>query len=100
MREGTSIEDFENPPYTVVGTRDPRLAEMLAEMYTGVGAPFHRVATREAEMLKYACNAFHAAKVTFANEIGAISKRLGIDSHKVMASPGRGYQVERSPPPI
>jgi GDP-mannose 6-dehydrogenase len=85
MREGTSVEDFENPPYTVIGTSDPRLAEMLAEMYAGVRAPLHRVAAREAEMLKYACNAFHAAKVTFANEIGAISKRLGIDSHKVMS---------------
>jgi GDP-mannose 6-dehydrogenase len=84
MREGTSVEDFENPPYTVIGTSDPRLAEMLAEMYAGVRAPLHKVAAREAEMLKYACNAFHAAKVTFANEIGAISKRLGIDSHKVM----------------
>jgi GDP-mannose 6-dehydrogenase len=85
MREGTSVEDFENPPYTVVGTSDLRLADMLAEMYAGVRAPFHRVTAREAEMLKYACNAFHAAKVTFANEIGAISKRLGIDSHKVMS---------------
>jgi GDP-mannose 6-dehydrogenase len=84
MREGTSLEDFENPPYTVVGTSDPRLAEMLAKMYAAVRAPFHKVGTREAELLKYACNAFHAVKVTFANEIGAIGKQLGIDSHKVM----------------
>lgn len=84
MREGTSLEDFENPPYTVVGTSDPRLAEMLAQMYAGVNGPFHQVDTREAELLKYACNAFHAVKVTFANEIGAIGKRLGVDSHKVM----------------
>jgi GDP-mannose 6-dehydrogenase len=84
MREGTSIEDFENPPYTVVGTSDPRLAEMVAEMYAGVSGSFHQVGTREAELLKYACNAFHAVKVTFANEIGAIAKRLGVDSHKVM----------------
>jgi GDP-mannose 6-dehydrogenase len=84
MREGTSIADFEDPPYTVVGTGDPKLAEMLAEMYAGARGPFHRVGTREAELLKYACNAFHAVKVTFANEIGAIAKRFGVDSHKVM----------------
>jgi GDP-mannose 6-dehydrogenase len=84
MREGASLEDFENPPYTVVGTGDPRLAAMLAEMYADVRGPFHQVGTREAELLKYACNAFHAIKVTFANEIGAIGKRLGVDSHKVM----------------
>jgi len=85
MREGSSIEDFQNPAYTVVGTADPRLAAMLAEMYSGIDAPFYRIGTREAELLKYACNAFHAVKVTFANEIGAIGKRLGIDSHKVMS---------------
>lgn len=85
MRTGTSIEDFEHPPFTVVGTSDQRLAQMLADMYAGIEAPFRCVGAREAEMLKYACNAFHGVKVTFANEIGAICKRLGIDSHSVMA---------------
>lgn len=84
LREGTSIVDFENPPFTVVGADDDRISEMLRELYRGVDAPFHRVKVREAELLKYACNAFHAVKVTFANEIGAISKELGIDSHAVM----------------
>jgi GDP-mannose 6-dehydrogenase len=85
LREGTSIFDFENPPYTVVGGSDDKIVEMLREMYAGVSAPFHAVRIREAEILKYACNAFHAVKVTFANEIGAISKKLGIDSHVVMS---------------
>jgi GDP-mannose 6-dehydrogenase len=84
LREGTSIYDFENPPYTVVGASDQRLVSMLAQLYQGVHAPFHSVKIKESEILKYACNAFHAVKVTFANEIGAISKKLGIDSHVVM----------------
>ncbi len=84
LREGTSVFDFENPPYTVVGGSDDTIVQMLREMYVGVNAPFHAVKIREAEILKYACNAFHAVKVTFANEIGAISKKLGIDSHVVM----------------
>ena len=84
LREGTSILDFENPPYTVVGTEDDRMVQLLKEMYQGVNAPFHLVKVKEAELLKYACNSFHAVKVTFANEIGAISKKLGIDSHAVM----------------
>jgi GDP-mannose 6-dehydrogenase len=84
LREGTSVFDFENPPYTVVGGSDETIVSMLAEMYRGINAPFHAVKIREAEILKYACNAFHAVKVTFANEIGAISKKLGIDSHAVM----------------
>ena len=77
LREGTSVFDFENPPYTVVGGSDDKIVQMLREMYAGVNAPFHAVRIREAEILKYACNAFHAVKVTFANEIGAISKKLG-----------------------
>ena len=84
LREGTSIEDFENPPYTVVGTSDQRMVDILSEMYRPINAPFYAVEVKEAEILKYACNAFHAVKVTFANEIGAISKKLDVDSHVVM----------------
>ena len=84
LREGTSLFDFENPPYTVVGASDQRMFDLLTEMYKGVNAPIHKVKIKEAEILKYACNSFHAVKVTFANEIGALSKKLGIDSHVVM----------------
>lgn len=84
LREGSSIADFGNPPFTVIGTDDDVLAAMLTQLYRDVNAPLHLVEVKEAELLKYACNAFHAVKVTFANEIGAISKRLGIDSHAVM----------------
>ncbi len=84
LREGTSVFDFENPPYTVVGGTDETIVNMLAQMYAGISAPFHAVKVREAELLKYACNSFHAVKVTFANEIGAVCKKLGIDSHAVM----------------
>ncbi len=84
LREGTSVEDFLNPPYTVVGASDERAVAKLRELYRGIPSPFHSVSIREAEILKYACNAFHAVKVTFANEIGALSKALGIDSHVVM----------------
>lgn len=84
LREGTAVADFENPPFTIVGTEDVRLGRLLRELYAGSDAPFHAVRVGEAELLKYACNAFHAVKVTFANEIGAISKRLGIDGHDVM----------------
>ena len=94
LREGTSIFDFENPPYTVVGGSDETIVKMLREMYAGVNAPFHAVKIREAEILKYACNAFHAVKVTFANEIGAISKKLGIDSHVVMDIFVQGCEAE------
>jgi GDP-mannose 6-dehydrogenase len=85
LREGTSIADFDDPPFTVVGAHDERLVSKLRRLYSDTTAPFYALRIKEAELLKYACNAFHATKVTFANEIGAISKQLGIDSHDVMA---------------
>lgn len=84
LREGSSIRDFYDPPFTVIGCSDRAAADRALELYRGVNAPRHVIDIRAAEMLKYACNCFHALKVSFANEIGTISKALGIDSHQVM----------------
>jgi len=84
LREGTSIKDFYDPPFTVVGAADPATAEAVAALYVGLDAPLRVVAIRVAEMIKYACNSFHGLKVGFANEIGNICKALGVDSHEVM----------------
>jgi GDP-mannose 6-dehydrogenase len=84
LREGTSIYDFDNPPFTLIGADDEETSGVLGRLYAHVKAPLITVRVKEAEMVKYACNAFHAVKVTFANEIGNICKALGVDSHKVM----------------
>src|SRR5947209_5871101 len=84
MRETTAVADFFNPPFTVVGTNDKQTANSVAELFKTIAAPIHRTTIREAEMVKYACNAFHAVKVCFSNEVGNLSKRLGIDSHRVL----------------
>jgi GDP-mannose 6-dehydrogenase len=84
LREGSAIEDFHHPPKTVIGELDARSGESLAELYAGLPGVVRRVPLRVAEMVKYADNAFHAAKVVFANEIGNICKELKIDSHSVM----------------
>ena len=84
MRETTAVRDFAEPPFTVIGARDDRSAERVAQLYSKLEAPLERATIREAEMIKYACNAFHAVKVCFSNEIGNISKQLGVDSHRVM----------------
>lgn len=84
LREGSSIRDFFNPPYTIIGSDDDQAVEIIQELYGDISAPLISVSFRIAEMVKYANNAFHALKVTFANEIGNICKQQGIDSHQVM----------------
>jgi len=84
LREGSSIEDFYDPPFTVIGSDDEKAAAMVAGLYKILKAPLIIVPFKVAEMVKYANNAFHALKVTFANEIGNICKQQGIDSHQVM----------------
>jgi GDP-mannose 6-dehydrogenase len=84
LREGTSIKDFFEPPFTLIGCDDPRDAARVTELYATLTAPLHVTETRVAEMIKYACNSFHGLKVGFANEIGNVCKALGIDSHEVM----------------
>ena len=84
LREGTSIRDFYDPPFTLVGADDPETGRTVAALYAGIEAPVHVVPVRTAEMVKYACNCFHGLKVAFANEIGNICKASGVDSHEVM----------------
>jgi len=84
LREGTSIKDFYEPPFTLIGCDDANAAAPVAALYGSIKAPLHVAATRVAEMIKYACNCFHGLKVGFANEIGNVCKALGIDSHEVM----------------
>jgi GDP-mannose 6-dehydrogenase len=85
LREGTAIHDFRHPPLTLVGHNYQSDAIPTKALYANVDAPFETTTIRTAEMMKYASNTWHALKVTFANEIGNICKRVGIDSHEVMS---------------
>ncbi len=84
LREGSSVEDFYHPPFTLIGQEEARVGERVARLFAAVEAPVIYTSIPVAEMVKYVCNAYHALKVAFANEIGAICKQLGIDSHEVM----------------
>jgi GDP-mannose 6-dehydrogenase len=84
LREGSGVEDFFEPPFTVVGTEDDRSFEYVAQLLAPLERPIHRASSEAAESLKYVCNAFHAVKVSFANEIGRLLSALGVDSREVM----------------
>jgi GDP-mannose 6-dehydrogenase len=84
MREGSSLADFDEPPMVLVGTDDPSVAALVRSMYVGVRAPFIQTTLRTAELVKFACNAFHALKVCFANEVADVAQALGADGAEVM----------------
>jgi GDP-mannose 6-dehydrogenase len=82
LRESTAVADFRDPALAVVGTRDGK--SFPVELMPLFGKQVEVVNWPTAELVKYACNAFHAAKVTFANEIGRLGKQAQIDSRAVM----------------
>jgi GDP-mannose 6-dehydrogenase len=84
LREGSAVHDYFHPPRTVIGELNRASGDLLAELYAEIKAPLVRTDIETAEMVKYADNAWHALKVGFANEIGNLSKALGVDSHRVM----------------
>ncbi|MGH8064838.1 MAG: nucleotide sugar dehydrogenase [Candidatus Entotheonellia bacterium] len=84
LREGSSIADFYHPPMTIIGQETARGGDSIACLYENFDAPIEKTTYEVAEMVKYACNSFHALKVAFANEIGVLCKSVGIDSHRVM----------------
>jgi len=85
LREGSGITDFYAPPFVVVGTTDPGVMETATNLLAFLDKPVRIVDVRIAEALKYACNAFHATKVSFANEIARLLRLLGVDSREVMS---------------
>lgn len=84
LRESTAIKDYDFPPMTVIGELDKASGDLLASIYEELDAPIIRKDIEVAEMIKYTCNVWHAAKVTFANEIGNIAKAVGVDGREVM----------------
>ena len=84
LREGTAIHDFRNPPMTLIGHNYKSDAQATSTLYATVDAEIVATSVRTAEMIKYASNTWHALKVSFANEVGNLCKRLEIDSHEVM----------------
>jgi GDP-mannose 6-dehydrogenase len=84
LREGGAVKDFMEPSLVVVGGSDPRAVERIGKLYSRLGVAPCLVSLRTAEMIKYACNSFHALKIAFANEIGALSAELAIDACEVM----------------
>ena len=93
LREGRAVEDFMHPDRIVIGSNDSRAGDWAESAYRGIEAPIVRTGIKSAEMIKYASNAFLATKISFANEIGNLCKRLGIDVYEVMEGVGMDHRI-------
>jgi GDP-mannose 6-dehydrogenase len=84
MREGTAVADFLEPSITIIGAADPAHSKILRDLYAWVPGKVFETSFRSAEMAKYVCNAWHAVKVSFANEVGTLAKELEVDAEAVV----------------
>ena len=84
MREGTAVADFFEPAVTVIGAAESSHSNQLREIYQWAPGRIFETSFRSAEMVKYVCNAWHAVKVSFGNEVGTLAKELGVDASAVI----------------
>ena len=97
LREGTAVQDYLNPPLTLIGTDSEKAEKMFRELYKDIPGEFIVTDIEVAEIMKYVNNTFHALKIVFSNEVGNICKALNIDSHKVMDIFCKDKQLNISP---
>ena len=84
LREGTSIKDYDHPPFTIIGTQSDRATTLLREIFGHLPCNFQITTVRAAEMIKFCCNTFHALKITFANEVARLCEALKLSPFEVM----------------
>lgn len=96
LREGSSIRDYDRPPFTIVGANGDYPVARLKQLFGHLPCDFHVTAVRSAEMVKYCCNNFHALKITFANETARLCEALGVDPFQVMDLVCRDTQLNIS----
>ncbi len=97
LREGSSIRDYDNPSFTIVGARAQQVAEPIRALFGHLTGNFFTTSIRAAETIKYCCNNFHALKITFANETARLCEALGVDAFEVMDLLCRDTRLNVSP---
>jgi GDP-mannose 6-dehydrogenase len=96
LREGSSIRDYDSPPFTIVGCNHDFPEKMIRSLFGHLNCEFIRTSVRAAEMVKYCCNNFHSLKITFANETARLCESLGVDPFQVMDLVCRDTQLNIS----
>ena len=96
LREGSSIKDYDKPPFTIVGAHSDHARKKLQELFGHLPGQFQVTTVRTAEMVKYCCNSFHALKITFANEVARLCEALKVNPFEVMELVCRDKQLNIS----
>lgn len=96
LREGSSIRDYDRPPFTIVGANSELPAARVRDLFGHLDCEFYVTSIRAAEMVKYCCNNFHALKIAFANETARLCEALGVDPFQVMDLVCRDRQLNIS----
>lgn len=97
LREGSSIRDYDKPPFTIVGANADAPREALRSLFGHLPCEFHATSVRAAEMVKYCCNNFHALKITFANETARLCEAMNVNPFEVMDLVCKDRQLNISP---
>jgi GDP-mannose 6-dehydrogenase len=97
LREGSSIKDYDKPPFTIIGSSAPAGAERLRALFGHLPCEIYATSIRAAETVKYCCNNFHALKITFANETARLCEAMGVDPFEVMDLVCKDRQLNISP---
>ena len=97
LRESSAIRDYDDPPFVLVGADDPRTTRAVLALYERITAERVVTDTRTAALVKYGCNAFHALKVAFANELGSLARSFGVDGGEVLGLLCRDRRLNISP---
>jgi UDPglucose 6-dehydrogenase len=93
LREGKAVHDFMHPDKIVIGAIDRKSGDLVSELYRTFECEVTLIDPTTAEMIKYVNNSLLATKISFANEIGNICKKLGIDTYKVMEAVGKDFRI-------
>ena len=97
LREGSSIKDYDNPPFTIIGATNPQAHNLLRELFGHLPGDYRETTISTAETMKYFCNIFHAVKITFANEVARLCEGMQVDPHEVMDLLCKDTQLNISP---
>jgi UDPglucose 6-dehydrogenase len=93
LREGTAMKDFMEPDRIVVGSNHPEVAKRVLDLYSAIEAPKLETNLESSELIKYAANAYLAMRLSFTNDIAALSEKSNASVDQVLNGMGMDKRI-------